>query len=196
MTDVTTVQYYRSHAVEYAAATAGVSMGHPLRSFGEMLDAGASVLDIGCGGGRDLRELRLGGFNPVGLEQSPELAQIAARHSGCPVAVADMMDMPFADGSFDAVWSSASLVHFGTETVPRALRQVRRVLRTDGVFFASVKRGDGAGTDASGRYFTYFQPAQWIAIVEAAGFEMLAVLDEEPPTSGTPRWIRILAKSP
>jgi len=46
---------------------------------------------------------------------------------------ADIRALPFADGSFDLVYSGSTLDHFDTaEEIDRAIREIQRVLRPDG----------------------------------------------------------------
>ena len=57
------------------------------------------------------------------------------------MVVADMRAIPFADASFDGVWASASLLHLPRSELAVALREINRILRSDGLLFASVKTG-------------------------------------------------------
>ena len=49
-----------------------------------------------------------------------------------------MRTLPFADGAFDGLWSSASLLHLAREDVPATLEEFGRVLVPDGALFVSV----------------------------------------------------------
>lgn len=181
MPDTKTLQYYNQNASAYARSTSGRSMQVPIDRFTALLSPAAAIVDIGCGGGRDLLVFHQRGFNAVGLDVSEGLANIAAEFSGCPVVVADMKNMPFASGSFDAVWAAASLLHVLRADVPTALAEIRRVLKPSAYFFSSVKRGEGELRDTDGRLFTYFAPAEWFAIQEQCGF---SIVESAGPTDG------------
>lgn len=72
----------------------------------------------------------------IGLVVSADLAPgMAARAGGVPVA-ADEEWLPFAAGAFDLVIASLSL-HMVND-LPGALLQIRRVLRPDGLFLATL----------------------------------------------------------
>jgi len=90
-----------------------------------------NALDIG-GRGSIAPSLRARGMHVVSLDQA---ASVAARAGGAPVA-ADADLLPFADASFDLVLASVSL-HW-TNDLPGALLQIRRALRPDGLFLASL----------------------------------------------------------
>lgn len=193
MPDRQTIQYYDQNAAKYAKLTQSHSMRQAVQLVVDRLTAGASVLDLGCGAGRDLLEFRQRQVNAVGLDASSELAAIAAHFSGCPVVLADMEQMPFAEGSFGAVWASASLLHISRGNLAQALSDVRRVLKPGGLFFSSVKLGRGKERDRYGRYFSYFESNEWLGLLAAAGFCKTEVLpDDESMEEGGQQWVRAL----
>lgn len=94
------------------------------------------VLDLCCGGGRHLRELRARGIAPWGLDRSAALLAEARRDSETArrLVRGDMRRLPFGDGSFDAVVSFfTSFGYFFDEAENRqVLSEVARVLRDGG----------------------------------------------------------------
>ena len=96
---------------------------------------GRDVLDVGCGAGALVRWLRSSGARITGAECGVEMRRRAIEadpvHAGDYVD-AEGQDLPFDDGSFDAVIYSYSLHHVPTEHIPQALREARRVLRPGG----------------------------------------------------------------
>lgn len=194
MSDRQTVLYYDENAAGYVDATLGLSMEMPLEAFSNQLGAGAHVLDVGCGSGRDLKSLLARGFKPVGLDVSEILTRYASRVSGCPVVVADMLELPFANDSFAGAWASASILHITRQDIPRALSEIRRVLKQDGVFFGSLKLGAGHSRTPDNRYFTYVMPAEWQSMLLSAGFKNIKIEYDNAPSAGTgEKWIRSLA---
>jgi SAM-dependent methyltransferase len=116
--------------------------------------AGRRVLDAGCGAGRTAVWLVDQGAEVVGVDLSPELLQIAReRVPGASFAVADLARrLPFEDGSFDVVVASL-VMHYLRDWVP-TLRELRRVLRADGVVVLSTHHpAMDVELSASGDYF-------------------------------------------
>lgn len=65
---------------------------------------GGPVLDLACGSGRHLAELRANGYSAVGLDLSWVLLRTAReRESGLRLARADMRRLPFCDGSVNGL---------------------------------------------------------------------------------------------
>jgi SAM-dependent methyltransferase len=96
---------------------------------------GEHVLDLGCGDGQLTQRIAATGAAVVGLDASAEMAS-AARSRGIHVTVASAESMPFADGSFDAVFSNAAL-HW-VRNHDAMLAEVRRVLKPGGRFVAEM----------------------------------------------------------
>lgn len=102
-------------------------------------DAG-SILDVACGGGYFLRELRRvygTGVSLTGIDLSNEALALARKE--CPAAVYQLSPaetMPLGAGTFDAVTCLGSLEHF--LSIEQALSEIKRVLRTNGIFLVMV----------------------------------------------------------
>jgi SAM-dependent methyltransferase len=99
------------------------------------LQRGARILDAGCGSGRNMLELARYG-EVTGIELS-DIAIDAARARGVGEVVSgSVIDMPFADGSFDLAVCLDVIEHL--ENDRRALRELRRVVAPDGVLVVTV----------------------------------------------------------
>jgi SAM-dependent methyltransferase len=196
-----TLAYYDDNAQSYASATLAFDMAREHARFAQGLSAGASILDLGCGGGRDLAILCAAGFKAIGLDTSRQLARVAREHSGCRVVVGDMRNPPFEDGIFDGIWATASLLHLPRDEVSSTLTRLRRLLRPGGHFFASVKSGTGEHQSPDGRWFTYFQPGEWRELLAGHGFTEIEIecddVDRAADAGGADGgWIQSFASAP
>lgn len=98
------------------------------------------VLDVACGGGYFLRDVTAkskGKTQCVGIDISSQALGIAQKE--CPqanylISVAEYL--PFSDRTFDAITCLGSLEHF--LDIPKAIKEMKRIARPDGVFFILV----------------------------------------------------------
>lgn len=72
---------------------------------------GARCLEIGPGQGQTLRNLRLVGWNAIGLDIDPTAAKTAREVNGCEVFVGPVIDSHFESESFRLVYMSHVLEH-------------------------------------------------------------------------------------
>ena len=128
------------------------------------------ILDFGCGPGRDLAAFRALGHEPTGLDGSPMFAAMARKSSGCEVWEQDFLALKLPIEHFDGIFANASLFHVPSPELPRVLRELHSVLKTDGVLFSSNPRGNNEEGWNRGRYGAYHDLVSWRAFVEAAGF--------------------------
>lgn len=101
--------------------------------------SGKTVLDVGCGTGYFSLELLKRGATVVGFDLSDKMLKAAQTRCGetrISYQQGDAENMPFADNSFDIVFSSLALQWCADLTNP--LREIRRVVRPQGQAFIST----------------------------------------------------------
>jgi SAM-dependent methyltransferase len=170
-----TLEHYGERAAEFWAGTRGHDVRQNIAALLRHIRAAPpwSILDFGCGPGRDLATFRALGHNAVGLDGSAPLAAMARQHSGCEVWEQDFLALQLPAGRFDGIFANASLFHVPTQELPRVLRELHAALKADGVLFSSNPRGNNEEGWNRGRYGVYHDLHAWRAFVQAAGFSEL-----------------------
>ncbi len=108
---------------------------------------GQSVLDVGCGGGRNLVYFLQNGYDVYGVDQDAFSIE-SVRNVASALApqlpaenfrVAEIENLPFKEASFDVVISNAVL-HFAAhqEQFEQMLHSMWRVLKPGGILFARL----------------------------------------------------------
>jgi ubiquinone/menaquinone biosynthesis C-methylase UbiE len=97
---------------------------------------GKRLLEVGCGMGTDLLQFARGGSLCTGVDLTPRSLEVSSLHFGLYDMRADFVlgdgeRLPFADESFDVVYSNGVLHH--TPETGRAVRELHRVLRPGGL---------------------------------------------------------------
>ncbi|KAK7740987.1 Sterol 24-C-methyltransferase erg6b [Cytospora paraplurivora] len=153
---------------------------------------GQQVLDVGCGVGGPAREIAgFTGAHVTGITINEYQVQRAARYAAqdglagrCSFVQGDFMDLPFDEGSFDAVYAIEATVH--APSLEGVYSQIYRVLKPGGVFGVyewvmtdaydnediehrkirlDIEQGDGIANMVKAR--------DALAAIKAAGFELL-----------------------
>ena len=121
---------------------------------------GQRALDVAAGNGNVALAIAASGASPEACDLTPELVEAGAARCTAlgeweiPWSVADVEELPFADGRFDAVLSVFGLVFAPRPQV--AIAEAFRVTRSGGtVAFTSWTPGSAAARfgEVSGRYF-------------------------------------------
>jgi SAM-dependent methyltransferase len=133
-----------------------------------------TILDFGCGPGRDLAQFTALGHQAVGLDGCAAFCARARRYSGCEVLDQDFLALSLPSSRYDGVFANASLFHVPSAELPRVLKEVRASMRPRGVLFSSNPRGDNQEGWHGGRYGCYWDYEGWRALVTAAGFAEIA----------------------
>jgi SAM-dependent methyltransferase len=133
-----------------------------------------TILDFGCGPGRDLKTFAERGHIAIGLEGAAHFAAMARAHSGCEVWQQDFLKLDLPADRFDGVFANAALFHVPRQELPRVLRELHASLKPGGVLFSSNPHGHNQEGWNGGRYGVYHDLETWRRLVSAAGFVELA----------------------
>lgn len=123
-----------------------------------------TILDVGCGPGRDLAYFRKLGHTAIGLDGSAQFAEMARAHSGAEVWVQNFVDLSLPVERFDGVFANASLFHVPREAINSALTALWGALVPGGVLFTSNPRGNDEQSLSGGRFGVYYRDETWMAL--------------------------------
>jgi SAM-dependent methyltransferase len=129
-----------------------------------------TILDLGCGPGRDLAAFTAMGHVAIGVEGAVRLAEMARAATGCEVWQQDFLALDLPAARFDGIFANASLFHVPRQELPRVLRELHGALKDEGVLFSSNPRGTNEEGWNRGRYGAYHDLETWRSFIEAAGF--------------------------
>jgi SAM-dependent methyltransferase len=181
-----TLEHYDRQAESFWQATRDHDVRQNIDALLDRIEAPPpfTLLDFGCGPGRDLRTLASLGHVAIGLEGAATFVAMARAYSDCEVLHQDFLHLDLPLERFDGVYANASLFHVPTSELPRVLAELHAALKPRGVLFASNPHGHDEEGWNRGRYGAYHAPATWVRYVTDAGFELL---DEYFRPAGLPR---------
>jgi SAM-dependent methyltransferase len=158
-------------------------------------DEDERVLDVGCGPGWESATFSEYGLDVTAIDLAPTF--LAVTGEVAPDATRARMDMRalgFADDSFDGVWVCASFLHVPRADARDTFREFRRVLRSGGVLFCAVARGEDERTsddnpyeERDDRHFTFYTSDGLREYAVAAGFTVETLRENDA------EWLQLLA---
>ena len=190
-----TIDYYNKYAAKVFEDTVDQNMDAITAPFLELLEEGDTILDMGCGSGRDSLTFYDLGYDVTPLDGSEEMCRLAEVHTGLDVLQMTYEEMAF-DGAFDGVWACGAFVHIPKDEMPALFRKVARALTEDGIFYLSMRLGDFEGFQGE-RYFSCYSEKELRSLVEGDGlFTVLKEWVTRDVRSGHSdiQWINILAR--
>ena len=146
-------RYYQENYLRYYDETVTIDPASFLWPLTRCLLPGGSVLDVGCGSGRDMRWLKDRGFRPEGFERSEGLAVLARAHAGCPVREGDFEVYDFSGMEVDAVLLVGTLVHVSHDRFKEVFSGILQALKPGGHALLTLKGGDQDAEVSGDRVF-------------------------------------------
>jgi SAM-dependent methyltransferase len=192
--DAATARFYDEHGRASVERWESIPADAGVAPFFDVFRPGSSVLDIGCGSGRDLAALSALGHEVYGVEPTAALrARSAALHpelEGRIVAGAlpGSIELPSEwPGAFGGIVCSAVLMHVPRPELPTAVRTIHSLLLVGGRVLLSIpnRRGDVADArDPAGRLFTGVTVDELAKLGEGLGLVVESVWSELPDAQG------------
>lgn len=170
-----TLEHYNQCAEDFRAGTRDHDVSQNIAALLRHIEGKPpfTLLDFGCGPGRDLKVFSGLGHLAIGLDGAARFAAMARADSGCEVWQQDFLNLDLPAERFDGVFANASLFHVPRQELARVLKQLNASLKPGGVLFSSNPRGDNQEGWNGPRYGAYHDLANWRLLLTAAGFQEL-----------------------
>jgi len=183
-----TLVYYKNHAKTLAKKYESAQVNHIHELLLNTFNPQSSLLEIGCGSGRDANFLQNNGYKIIAIDGSKEMITEAKRYhpelTGKLKTVIIPDQLHFEPSSFDGVYSIATLMHLNQDEIDQTLEKIAMILKANGKFLFSVPLQrddvDDQGKDNKGRYFTSMHELEWIRCCEeyALKFKYSEITDD------------------
>ena len=109
-----------------------------IKDYKEYFSGNGNCLDLGCGIGQYTRELINFGYEVTSADIS-DIALEKVKEFNNNVIKVDMEErLPFSDNAFDMVFANLSIHYFSDSITKKLMKEIKRILKTDGLFIGSV----------------------------------------------------------
>lgn len=190
-----TLSYYNTNAQAFTDSTVNVDFSYTQNKFLEKLDTGATILDFGCGSGRDTKYFLENGYSVEAIDGSEELCKLASDYTGIKVKHMYFQDLQECE-KYDAIWACSSILHLPYAELVDVMGKMAAALKDNGLIYTSFKYGTFEGV-RNGRYFidmTEDKLEELLQGVEGLVVEETWITSDVRPGRGEEKWLNLFLR--
>lgn len=190
-----TLNYYNTNAHSFVSATLSVDFSQTQDKFLHLLPLAATILDFGCGSGRDTKYFLDAGMQVDATDGSEELCRLASEYTGIPVRQMLFEELD-AKAQYDGIWACSSILHLSKEALKDVLKKMIAALKEHGIIYTSFKYGMFEG-ERNGRFFMDFTEEtfrEFVADVDGIRIEEMWITGDVRPGRGDERWLNLILR--
>ena len=189
-----TLDYYNQNAESFIQGTVSVDFKETQDKFLQSL-TGKTILDFGCGSGRDTKYFIESGYAVTAIDGSEELCKSASAYTGIQVKHMLFQDLDEVD-CYDGIWACSSILHLPKEELKIVSQKMSRALKQNGIIYTSFKYGNFEG-ERNGRYFTVFtldEFKDFISDVKDIAIEEYWITGDVRPGREEEKWLNLILR--
>ena len=190
-----TINYYNQNAESFIANTRNADMHPTQERFLRLLDANTSILDFGCGSGRDAKYFLEKGYQVTATDGSAELCRLASEFTGIKVKKMLFQELDTMN-QYDGIWACSSVLHLPKKELLPVIQKMFEALKDNGIIYTSFKYGDFEG-ERNGRYFTDFTEKtfrEFIEKIPKLTIEEHWMTSDVRPGRGEEKWLNLILR--
>jgi 2-polyprenyl-3-methyl-5-hydroxy-6-metoxy-1,4-benzoquinol methylase len=190
-----TQRYYEDKAEEYLARTSHLDMESLYKPFLELMPSGRTILDAGCGPGRDTLSFLKKGFHVTAFDASAKMVELVSKQTGVVAFQMRFQELNY-EQEFDGIWACASLLHVPFCELEDVLTRFHRALKTGGICFMSFKQGNGERFDDGRRFIDFTEATLRQKLADISGVSILRIWGTEDQAGRVGvKWVNALIRA-
>lgn len=189
---MSTLDYYNQNADAYVESTIHADMSDAYDRFEKLLPAGAKVLDLGCGSGRDSKHFLEKGYSVSAVDGSNELCKLASQITGIPVRCMRFEELSYSE-EFNGIWACASLLHAEKAKMQDILGKINQALKPGGVLYVSYKYGESE-REENGKHYSDYTENNIESLLKDSGLSLDGFWISGDKLKRLNQWLNILAR--
>lgn len=192
---MSTLTYYNTNAQQFYTTTVSVDFTATQNRFLSKLPQGASILDFGCGSGRDAKYFLSQGYQVDAIDGSDELCKLASTYTGIEVKHMLFQDLDEVN-KYDGIWACSSILHLSLDELADVMQKMCVALKDNGIIYTSFKYGIFSG-ERNGRFFTDMTEetfAEFILKIDSLETEEQWITSDVRPGRGEEQWLNLILR--
>ena len=188
-----TIDYYNKNAGMFYTNTAELDLSPIYKIFLKYIKKKGSLLDLGCGSGRDSLYFLNNEYDVTSMDASSEMVKLSSKLTERQTINKKIEDIDFKN-KFDGIWACASLLHINRRITIDVFNKLRNSLKTNGVLFASYKYGIDEIVE-EGRYFNNYDENTFrdmIKNIEGLNIVKVWITEDLRKDRNNEKWLNIL----
>jgi len=167
-----------------------------LQKFIKLVGRG-KVLDLGCGSGIQSKTLSEAGVEVTGIDFAETMIEEAKKKvPNAEFLVMDILNLVFPAEHFDGVYARAPLLHIPKNKTRRVLKDLRKILKRNGIMYVALKEGEGERDvydEGFGvyRFFAFYKEDEFKKLLEEEHFQLMETMYAQTERN---RWLQFFAK--
>lgn len=190
-----TIQYYQQNAEQFSRETRSVDFSQNQDKFMSKLKKNDTILDFGCGSGRDTKCFLEHGFQVEAIDGSEELCRLAGEFTGIKVKHLLFQELAEKD-KYDGIWACSSILHLPKQELIEVIQKMSLALKSKGIIYTSFKYGTFEG-ERNGRYFTDMTEDSFEEILQTRKelqIEEQWITSDVRPGRGNEKWLNLILR--
>jgi len=190
-----TIQYYNINAGAFIENTLGANMNEHYDAFLKHIPTGGSILDAGCGSGRDSKRFIELGYEVEAFDASEEMVRFAKTYTGLNVRQCAFSEIEY-EKKFDGIWACASLLHISEDLLTEVMNLLINNLKLNGAMYMSFKYGESE-YEKDGRLFNCFTKdtfTEYFKNFDTLKLETMYVSDDVREGRADEKWLSVVVR--
>lgn len=190
-----TIDYYNKYSEKFYKNTVHIDLSELYPKFLRHIPDNGTILDLGCGSGRDSLYFLEKGYIVTSVDASEEMVRLSSELTGQKTQYLKMQDIEFKN-QFNGIWACASLLHVDEDSTEDVLSNLGKALKTDGCLYASYKYGNGTLIKGD-RLFNNYDESTFEGVVDNVielEIETYWITKDLRPDRIDEKWLNVILK--
>ena len=190
-----TIDYYNKNSEKFYKNTVHIDLSELYPKFLRHIPDNGTILDLGCGSGRDSLYFLEKGYIVTSVDASEEMVRLSSELTGQKTQYLRMQDIEFKN-EFNGIWACASLLHIDKKLTESVFNILCNALRDNGVLYASYKYGKGTSI-LEDRYYNNYDETSFAEVIDnIKNFEILTnwITKDLRPDRQDEKWLNVILK--